>query len=323
LNTISIIVPAFNEADVIENSIFEICKVVAKLTPNYEVILIDDGSIDNTWEKVGIIAASNRSVKALRFSRNFGKEHAIAAGLDYADSQVIILMDADLQHPPQLIPSMFNLWRMGNVDVVRAIKTHRGQESYVYKISSNLFYKVLKVLSGLDLKNASDFVLLDQKVVTVLRGFPETNPFFRGLIAWVGFRHACIPFEVSERIGGTTKWRRSDLISYAISNFLSFSSLPLRMVNYLAGIFFFFALVLGFYSIYRFFSNHAVEGFTTVIILLLLIGSCIMMGLGIIGEYISKIHTQTKSRPRYLTMDSIGIYAGQPLESSTLQRPLN
>ena len=304
---LSIIIPAFNEGEIIENTIFEIGKVAQTLTPHYELIVIDDGSSDDTWEKIQAVAESNPFVKALRFSRNFGKEQAIVAGLDCANGKAVVLMDADLQHPPQIICTMFDLWSSGNVDVVRAIKTDRGQESYIYKISSNLFYRLLKALSGLDLKNASDFVMLDQKVVKALRSFPESTPFFRGQLAWVGFKQANVPFEVSARSGGTTKWKRSDLIGYAISNFLAFSSLPLRMVNYLAAIFFFFAALLIIYSIYLYMNHQAVEGFTTVIILLLLIGSCIMLGFGIIGEYISKIHNQTKFRPRYLTMDNIGI----------------
>jgi dolichol-phosphate mannosyltransferase len=322
-NILSIIIPAFNEAEIIENAIFEICKVVATLTPHYEVIIIDDGSNDDTWKKVQAIALSNRCVKGLRFSRNFGKEQAIVAGLDCANGQAVVLMDADLQHPPQIIRSMYELWCAGDVDLVRAIKTDRGQESYVYKVSSDLFYRMLKALSGLDLKNASDFVLLDQKVVQALRSFTEATPFFRGLLAWVGFRQATVPFEVSARIGGVTKWRRSDLIGYAISNFLAFSSLPLRMVNYLAVVFFLFALVLGTFSIYRYWNNQSVEGFTTVIILLLVIGSCIMVGFGIIGEYISKIHAQTKFRPRYLTMDNIGLELGQSLENVPLNSHLD
>lgn len=302
----SIIIPAYNEAEIISSSIIKICKTIDAITADYEVIIIDDGSSDATWENILSISMNNSRIKAIRFSRNFGKEKAISAGLEHANGHGVILMDADLQHPPAVILEMYKLWSKGDVDIVRAMKSSRGRESILYKMSSNFFYKLLQLLSGIDLKNTSDFVFLDQKVVKILRSFSEENPFFRGLLAWVGFRQATVFFEVGERAGGHSKWQGMDLIGYAISNIINFSSLPLRLVNYLAALFFALSTVLGAYSIYRYYTHHAVEGFTTVIILLLFIGSSIMLGLGIVGEYISKIHIETKRRPGYVTMDKIG-----------------
>ncbi len=303
--TLSIVIPAFNEADIIEDSLSEIVSVVKGLVDSYELIVIDDGSLDTTWDILRKYSAKNHRIKGIRFSRNFGKESAIFAGIDRANGDAVVIIDADLQHPPAYIQQMFEIWSRNEADIVRAVKSYRGNEALIYKICSKAFYRLMKSLSGLDLENASDFVLIDKKVISVLRRLPEQTPFLRGLIAWVGFRQTLIWFKVSPRVGGKTKWKRNDLFKYALSNFFSFSSAPLRIINYLAIIFFIFASIIGSISLYKYITHEAVEGFTTLIVLLLLIGSIMMTGLGIIGGYISKIHDEAKQRPRYLTMDEL------------------
>ena len=303
--TLSIVVPALNEAKIIEESIYEICRVVEKTALPYELIVVDDGSTDATWDILKRLASDNKALKGMRLSRNFGKEQAVFAGLDRALGSAVIILDADLQHPPQLIGEMVRHWQLGESDIIRAIKSHRGNESYVYKTCSKIFYKCMKYCSGLDLENASDFVLIDKQVVNILKTLPEQTPFLRGLLAWVGFRQSTITFAVSPRAGGRSKWNHSVLIKYAISNFLAFSSLPLQLINALAFLFLLFALIIGGYSIFKYITHDPLEGFITVIIVLLFIGSGVMAGLGIIGEYISAIHKETRGRPRYISMDSL------------------
>ena len=304
--SLSIVVPAFNESEIIKNSILRIYEIAEGLNSTFEILIVDDGSQDATWTHICELSTELPSIRGIRFSRNFGKEQAMLAGLDKAKGEAVILIDADLQHPPELIGDMYEIWKQGNFDVVRAVKMHRGTESLFSKICSKLFYRIMRAISGLELQDASDFVLLDKKVISAIKFFPEQKPFIRGLVLWVGFRQSIVEFEVAPRVGGETKWKRSALIKYALSNFLAFSSLPLRLVNYLALFFFIFALALGGYSLYKYIANDSVEGFTTVIILLLLIGSSLMIGLGIIGEYVAKIHEGVQHRPRYLTMDEVG-----------------
>jgi len=303
--TLSIIIPAYNESELIATASERIVAVAEKTGAPYELIIVDDGSRDATWEQIRRVSEKNPLVKAIRFSRNFGKEQAVFAGLDHADGAAVVILDADLQHPPETIAEMYAIWREGQFDVVRAVKSSRGAEPRIYALLSRFFYRAMKSLSGLDLANASDFVLLDRKVVDALKTLPEHTPFLRGLVAWVGFRQTSVTFSVGRRTAGKTKWRRRTLIRYAVSNFLSFSSLPLKLVNVFAASFLVFAAILGALSLYNYIKHDAVEGFTTVIIVLLLIGSGIMVGLGIIGEYIAKIHDESKRRPRYVAMSKI------------------
>lgn len=300
---LSLIIPAFNEGTIIEQSISRIAEVARTISSTYELIVVDDGSCDDTWQLIKQLHAQNQKIRGIRFSRNFGKESAICAGMDQARGAAVVILDADLQHPPEIMIEMMTIWRNGQADVVRAVKSDRGEESWFYKLSSKIFYRTMRLLSGLDLKNASDFMLLDRKVIQALKCMPEQAPFLRGMVAWVGFRQKVVTFTVPVRQGSTTKWRRRALIKYALSNLLSFSSMPLRIVYFLATCFFVFTLILGSFSLYQFFRHNAIEGYTTLILVLLLIGSSIMTGLGIIGEYIAKIYEEVKMRPRYFKKD--------------------
>lgn len=303
--TLSIVIPLYCEGKHLKELISEIRGSVDPLTIPYEIILIDDGSPDNTWAVIGEESVSSPMVRGLRLSRNFGKESAISAGLEAAGGKAVILMDGDLQHPPRLIPEMLRLWREEKPDVVEAVKSDRGKESLVNQIGAKFFYSALKKLSGYDLTNMTDFKLMDARVVKAWLQMGERNLFFRGMSAWLGFKTTQVSFEVPERASGHSSMSLIRLAKLAITAVTSFSSLPLHIVTILGSLFLLFALIIGIQTIYNWLTEGAVEGFATVILLQLIIGSLLMITLGIIGEYIARIYEEVKGRPRYVISETI------------------
>ena len=303
---LSVVVPVYGEADVIRVLIAELTAVLDDLGSSYEVIVVDDGSPDGTWEALDELTGSYAGLYALRLSRNFGKEAALSAGLSAAQGEAVIVMDGDLQHPPTLIPEMVRLWAEAGVDVVEAVKEERGEESGWSRWRAGVFYGLLDRLSGYDLRGASDFKLLDRRVVEAWRKMGERALFFRGMITWLGFRHAQVGFTVPPRRGGRSKWSVTTLVRLATNAVTSFSSFPLQFVTVSGLVFLVFSVVLGVQTLYQKFSGHAVDGFTTVILLLLIVGSLLMLSLGIIGSYIARIYEEVKGRPRYVVADVLG-----------------
>ena len=244
-------------------------------------------------------------IKALRLSRNFGKEAALCAGLEAVEGDACIIMDADLQHPPTLIPEMIRLWKDDGYEVVEGVKALRGNESMINKVGANLFYQTLSKLSGFNMQQASDFKLLDKKVILAWRSMNERGTFFRGMSAWVGYNRISIPFNVGIRTKGVSKWSLFNLFNLAVKAITSFSSFPLQLVTFMGVFFLVGALVLGIQTLYMKLTGIALSGFTTVILLLLIIGSCLMISLGVIGTYIARIYEEVKCRPRYIVADEI------------------
>lgn len=306
MERISIILPVFEEETHIKNVVNTIRDSLAKLRISLEFILVDDGSTDDTWKEIKNLSDNYKDIKALSFSRNFGKEYAIAAGLQHITGDAVIILDADLQHPPAVIPSMIDLWKNKNVKIVNAVKSYRGQESAFQRLTTELFYKLYKALIGVDLKGASDFKLLDKSVVEAYNNFSERGLFFRGLIPWLGFKTAFVPFEVQERISGRSKWTGFKRFILGADAVTSFSNIPLQFVTFAGIVFCIFSLFLGGQTAWMWLSGQAVEGFTTIILLLLIIGSILMLSLGIIGQYIAKIYKEIKARPPYIIQDKIG-----------------
>jgi glycosyltransferase involved in cell wall biosynthesis len=303
--TLSIIIPCYQESGHLTIVLEEILSHVKSLTITHELVVVDDGSQDNTWEVLQELSLTYPTLVALRLSRNFGKEYSIYAGLEICRGQAAIVIDGDLQHPPYLIPEMVRLWKELNVEVVEAVKISRAKESWINKLGARLFYSMLSSFSSYNLRGASDYKLLDRKVIDALLKMEERNLFFRGMVAWLGFRHIQIPFKTQERIAGVSGWSISKLIRLAINGVTSFSSLPLHIVTLFGFIFLAFAFALGIQTLIFKFSGRAIDGFATVILLLLIIGSLLMISLGIIGEYIAKIYEEIKGRPRYIVMDKI------------------
>ena len=296
---LSIVLPAYNEEQNIANTAQVLSKLLEDNGIDYELVFISDGSQDGTFPEIVKAAEQNPKIKGAEFSRNFGKEAGIFAGLELTTGDAVIVMDCDLQHPPQVIPQMWEKWKNG-AEVVEGIKSDRGRESLGYMLSAGLFYRIMSKLIGMDMNASSDFKLLDRKVVNVLLKLPERNTFFRALSFWAGFRTERVSYEVQERKFGKSKWSFISLMRYAITNATSFSTLPLQVVTVTGLLFILFSVVLAIQTLVKFLMGTAVEGFTTVILLLLIIGGLLMLSLGVIGHYIARIYEEVKGRPKYI-----------------------
>lgn len=296
---LSVVLPAYNEEQNIANTAEVLAALLEKEQIDYELVFISDGSKDGTYEAILQEAAKNPRIKGAEFSRNFGKEAGIFAGLELTTGDAVVVMDCDLQHPPEVIPQMWKLWENG-AEVVEGIKTSRGKESLGHKLSAGLFYRIMSKLIKMDMNASSDYKLLDRKVVNVLLELPERNTFFRALTFWAGFRTETVQYEVQERQYGESKWSFWSLMKYAIANATSFSTLPLQLVTVMGAISILFSIILAVQTLVRFLMGTAVEGFTTVILLILIIGGFLMLSLGIIGHYIARIYEEVKGRPRYI-----------------------
>lgn len=302
----SVVIPVYCEGYHLKTVLATVQRTLEFLKESYELIIVDDGSSDNTWAVLQELSEKYPMLRALRLTRNFGKESALCAGLEMARGRAIIIMDGDLQHPPQLIPEMVRIWRESDTDVVEAIKSRRGREALTSKIGSRIFFTIFNKLCGYNLNDATDYKLMDRQVVDVWLNMRERALFFRGMIAWLGFKCVQIPFAVPERIAGQSRWSIFRLTKLGINSVTAFSSLPLQFITFSGVGFLLFAIVLGGYALLKKFAGNAVTGFTTVILLLLIIGSALMIGLGIIGQYIARIYEEVKGRPRYVVAESIG-----------------
>ncbi len=304
---VSVVIPAYNESQGIAPAVRQVAKILDACATVWEIIVVDDGSRDQTFQNICDLSVSEPRIKALALSRNFGKEGAMLAGLEHASGDVIITIDADLQHPPRLIPEMLDKWRQG-AQIVHAVKRTRNKESAGKKATAFLINKMISGLGGININNSSDFKLLDREIVDIIvYQLPERQRFFRGLTSWLGFAEEYIYFDVDERQEGESKWSLWSLLELAITALTSFTSMPLRIVTFLG----LATLILGFFvasdAVISLLNGKAVSGFATTIISLLLIGSFIMISLGIIGEYVAKIYEEVKARPIYLVKASIGI----------------
>lgn len=296
---ISIILPAFNEEKNIEYAYNKISELFDKEQIPFELIFVDDGSKDQTWSAIQKAAEERAYVHGISFSRNFGKEAALIAGLSAAKGDCCAVMDCDLQHPPETLIEMYRLWEQG-YEIVEGVKRSRGKEEILHKMLAQLFYYIISKMTAIDMHKASDFKLMDRKVVDSLLLMKEKAMFFRALSSWVGFRKIQIEFDVQERMSGESKWSTRSLVKYAVSNITSFSTLPMQMVTGMGVLYLFFAAILFIQTITMYFRGKSLEGFTTIIILVLLTGSLIMISLGILGYYIAKIYDEVRERPRYI-----------------------
>lgn len=299
MSLLSIVLPSYNEEQNIANTANVLTGFMDENGIDYELVFVSDGSKDNTYSEICKLEAENKRIKGAEFSRNFGKEAAIFAGLELATGDAVIVMDCDLQHPPEVIPEMVAKWKNG-AEVVEGIKNSRGKENIFHKAFANVFYGIMSSLIKIDMKSSSDFKLLDRKVVNALLEMPEKETFFRALSFWVGFKKDAVYYDVRERQFGSSKWSFTSLVRYAISNVTGFTTLPLKIVSWIGLIFVVLSVGLAIQTLVRFCMGNAVEGFTTVILLLLMIGGLIMVSLGIIGNYIARIYEEVKGRPRYI-----------------------
>jgi polyisoprenyl-phosphate glycosyltransferase len=302
---VSVIIPVYREGSHLHSVLTAVRAALANARVSYEIVLVDDGSPDDTWDVICSEAESSQGVRALRLSRNFGKESALCAGLERASGDAVIVMDGDGQHPPSLLPEMIRLWRATGADIIEATKVTRGKETIIDKLSAGLFYLIWNKLSGYELKGASDFKLLSRRTVAAWLQMEERNLFFRGMTAWLGFTRVEVPFEVMGRAGGQSGWSFFRRVGLALTGISAFSSLPLQFVTFAGVVFLLFSLVFGVYTLVLQLAGKSVTGFATVILLLLIIGSFLMISLGIVGQYLARIYDEVKRRPRYVISRTI------------------
>lgn len=307
IKKISILLPVYNEEGNITPVAAAIKEVFAQVSQyRYELYFIDDGSTDDTLRAIKELAGRESNVFYLSFSRNFGKESALLAGLQNCDGDAVITMDADLQHPPELLPEFLSLWEAGN-EVVYAIRKEKNvHASFFSQVNSRIFYKTVNLLSDVKLENGiSDFRLLDRKVVNVITDLKEEHPFFRGLIKWVGFKQVAVPYVPNARYTGNTTYSRKALFKLAAHGITSFSTKPLTLAIYLG---FFFSLLSVLYIPYALISKFvlgiATSGWASIIVTIAFFGGLQLMILGIIGLYQGKAFMQAKQRPQYIIRET-------------------
>ncbi|MEL7434859.1 MAG: glycosyltransferase family 2 protein [Chloroflexota bacterium] len=315
---LSVVIPVYCEETLIRESLATIHDTLQALDISCELIVIDDGSTDDTWEQVIKLQEAIPILRAQRFSRNFGKESAILAGLSLAKGQAVIVMDSDLQHPPALIPQMVELWQASDADIVETVRMRPAGESVVRKLGARIFYTLMYALTDYDLSRMTDYKLMNRRVVDAWLALGEYNRFYRGLVAWLGFKRVEISFTVPARPDGTTSsWSLRALTKFAMQAIVSFSSRPLQVITF-AGIgFFVFAVFMALRVGQQMLNGSAISGFATVILLQLIIGSLMMLGMGIIGVYIATIYNEVKGRPHYIVRDAFDMQDDETSELST------
>ncbi|MBP5303793.1 MAG: glycosyltransferase family 2 protein [Clostridia bacterium] len=297
---ISVIMPVFNEGPYIYDNVCKVKSILDDAHIPHRFCLVDDGSKDNTWAELCRLNDDLPNIDAIRLSRNFGKECALCAGLENAKGDAVVVMDADLQHPPEVIPEMVRLWQEEGYDVVEGIKSDRGKESFSSKLTALIFYRAFKRTTGMKMTNASDFKLMNRAALEAWKQLPEYNTFFRGLSAWVGFKRCELPFKVAPRSGGATKWTFGKLMKLALDSITAYTNAPLHIILWIGILMAIAAVILAIQTLVRFLFYDAAAGFPTVILLQLFIGSCIMISLSILGLYVARIYDEVKRRPRYL-----------------------
>lgn len=302
---LTVILPAYNEEDNIHPAAETISGLLEGEHIPFELLFVNDGSKDGTWTAIQRESALNGAVRGLRFSRNFGKESAIFAGLANARGGCAVVIDCDLQHPPEKIVEMYRLWEQG-YEVVEGVKTDRGEESPFHAFAARCFYDLISKAVGIDMSSASDFKLLDRKAINALLTIREKNVFFRALSFWVGFKTTTVEFEVRERTAGSSKWSTRSLMRYAVNNITSFSAAPMQVVTVLGVLMLLISVILGVTTLVQKLRGTALGGFTTVIIIQLFTGSIIMISLGIIGYYIAKMYEEVKGRPKFIVAETCG-----------------
>ncbi len=294
--TIEVIIPCYNEEPNILSLVNEIDVHIDNDKYDYVFVFVDDGSTDNTCVEIKNLSELRENICLIKLSRNFGKEAAIAAGLKQCTSDAAIIIDADLQHPPNLIPDMICEWEKG-AHIVDAVKTSRRKENIFRRMVSAIFNKIFSRLTGINFAGASDFKLLDKKAIGILNTIEEKTRFFRGLTNWIGLNHVTVEFKVEERNAGTTKWNTLGLFRLSIDAVTSHSQKPLQIVSVLGIFTLMFSFLLGVQTLYNKLAGNAFSGFTTVILALLFLSSIIMIGIGLLGTYLAKIYDEVKGRP--------------------------
>ena len=305
---LSVVVPLYNESASLLRLHERLDAVLAALPiSRREIVFIDDGSRDETFELVAALRARDPSIKALRFARNFGKEAAMAAGLRMASGDIVVLMDGDLQHPPELIPEMIRVWHRGAA-MVTAVRRSRATDPWLRRQFSRAFYGLFRRISEVELpEGAGDFRLFDRAVVNAINSFPERTRFMKGITSWIGFRQAYVDFEPAMRAGGSSNWSFMRLLGYAIDGLTSFSTIPLRVWSVLGLTMALLSMTYGGWLVLRtIIWGIDVPGYASIMVATLFLSGIQLISLGVIGEYVGRIYTEVKGRPQYLVSEKLG-----------------
>jgi len=305
---LSLVVPMFNEEEGVQGFFARLIPILRTVTEDYEVVCIDDGSSDRTLLALALERGKDERIKVLSLSRNFGKDTALSAGLDYARGQAVIPIDADLQDPPELIPQMVAKWREG-FDVVYARRTSRDSDDTQKRVTAGMFYRIHNWMADVRIPdNVGDFRLMDRRVVEALKHLPEKTRFMKGLFAWVGFKQVGIDYRREARAAGTTKWRYWKLWNFALDGITASSTVPLRIWTY-------FGVALGLFSmayacwlvVHTMIYGNPVPGYASLMVTVLTLGSINIVATGILGEYVGRIYNEVRGRPLYLVRETMGL----------------
>jgi len=297
---LSIVVPVYNEEACVDEMAKRLQSTLENLDLDYEVIFVNDGSRDGTEGAVARLAEHDGRVRYISFSRNFGHQIALAAGIDHARGDAVVTLDGDLQHPPELIPRLLEHWRAGK-DVVYTVR--ESNEGHGTKeIFSAAYYWLLRKLTGVDVPTGgADFRLIDRKVADALRACQEQYVFVRGLVPWLGFKRQAVPYDAHERFGGETKYVASRMLSFGLDGVFSFSTVPLRVITVVGAVTVCLGVVYGVYSVaLRLFTERAVTGWASLVVVVLVFSGTQLLSLGILSEYVGRIYEEVKHRPRYV-----------------------
>ena len=310
MKKISVVIPMYYEEEVANECYKRITNVLQNISNyNYEIIFVNDGSKDKTLEILKEIAKQDKNVKVISFARNFGHQCAVTAGLKFVTGDAIVIIDADLQDPPELIPEMLKLWENGNEVIYGKRKTREGESKFKL-LTAKMFYKTLNALSDVDIpKDTGDFRLVDRKVVDIINSLPEHNKFLRGLFSWVGFEQTAFEYERKERFAGKTKYPLKKMLKLASDGIMGFSTKPLKIVGGLGIFTIIISFVILIYAILSFIFkwNNLTAGWTSIMITVTLLCGTILVSLWMIGEYIARIYDESKSRPQYIIKEKINI----------------
>ena len=307
---LSLVAPMYNEAENVEAFYARAVRVLEGLGEPFEIVLVNDGSKDDTLERLVALHRRDPRVKVVNLSRNFGKEIALSAGLDVASGDAVVPIDADLQDPPELVVEMVARWREG-WDVVYAQRTSRSGESFAKRATSFLFYRLMRRLTRIDIpRDTGDFRLMDRRVVTALRELREHHRFMKGLFAWVGFRQLALPYARDPRHAGRTKWNYLRLWNFAIEGITSFSFVPLQVASYVGALVALLSFLYGGYFVVRtLLFGRDVPGYPSLLVIMLFLGGVQLLTLGVLGEYVGRIYAETKRRPLYVVRETLGLDA--------------
>lgn len=303
----SVVIPIFNEEEILPELLRRLTVVLAKLDGSAELIFVDDGGTDRSLEILRAYHEQDERICYLSLARNFGHQTAVTAGLNFARGQAVIVLDGDLQDPPELIPNMIEKWRQG-CQIVYALRRQRRKESWLKRFSARVFYRVLRKLASVDIPaDTGDFCLLDRSVVDVLNGMPERNRYVRGLRAWIGFRQTAVPFDRDPRYAGEPKYTFRKSLGLAVNSIVGFSIVPLRLATYLGLLAAGGATLMALTVLYwRIFQPHTpVAGYTIIAMAYFFLGAVQLICMGVLGEYIGRIYDEVKERPLY-TIREIG-----------------